>query len=402
MKRRVLFVDDEPRVLQGLQRMLRSMRNEWEMSFAEGGHKALDMMAENPFDIVVSDMRMPGMDGAELLKHVMEKYPQTIRIVLSGHSDREMILKSVRTAHQYLSKPCDAETLKATVGRASSLRELLASEKIKQLVSKIDSLPSLPDLYMKMMDELQKSDSSVKKVGDIIQQDIGMSAKILQLVNSAFFGLPRQISDASQAVSLLGLETVKALVLSVHVFSEFPQTKMEGFSPNTLWKHSLTVGNFAKQIFQEESNDSNFIGYALTAGLLHDVGKLVLVTSFPDVYEKIIAATVRENALLSDWEQEMLGANHGEVGAYLMGLWGLPDLVVEAVAYHHNPSYSQTGQFSPLTAVHVANVFDHEIYEKRLTGKSTEIDKSYIGQFSLLERLGDWKKSCSALIEAEV
>jgi len=113
-KKRVLFVDDEPRILDGRRRMLRSMRHEWKMSFAETGQEALAILANQPFDVVVVDMRMPGMDGVQLLSEVRKRH-QIIRIVLSGTADREAILRAVGLAHQYLSKPCDAETLKSVL-----------------------------------------------------------------------------------------------------------------------------------------------------------------------------------------------------------------------------------------------------------------------------------------------
>jgi len=219
-KKRVLFVDDEPRILDGLKRMLRHMRDEWEMSFVESGEAALKVLESARFDVVVSDMRMPGMDGAELLTRVMERYPQIVRIVLSGHADKEMILKTVRPAHQYLSKPCDPEKLRSTVARASALRGLLADELLKQLVSQMSTLPSAPSLYNEVMNELRSGEGSVQRVGEIVSKDVGMTAKILQVVNSAFFGVPRHVESPAQAVSLLGLETIKALALSAQVFSQ--------------------------------------------------------------------------------------------------------------------------------------------------------------------------------------
>ena len=398
-KKQILFVDDEPRILQGLQRMLRGMRQEWEMMFAESGQKALDMMTQHHFDVVVSDMRMPGMSGAELLNEVMNRYPQMIRIVLSGHSDREMILKSVRTAHQYLSKPCDAEALKSTVIQACALRKLLSGNEIKDIVSKMESLPSLPSLYSEIMNELQSPESSVKRVGSIIEKDIGMSAKILQLVNSAFFGLPQHISTPAQAVSLLGLEIVKALVLSVHVFSQFNQSKLKNLSLNLLWQHSETVGHLSKKIYEMESDDKNFISYVLIAGLLHDIGKLILITNFPEKYDSIISTVLQQNIVLHKIELEVFGVTHGEVGAYLLGLWGLSDLIVEAVAYHHNPRQVIGDVFSPLSAVHVANAIEHEMFPKRRLGAVQPIDTSYLDEVDLTERLSVWRDVCQKAVQ---
>ncbi|HLA96697.1 MAG TPA: response regulator, partial [Pyrinomonadaceae bacterium] len=189
----ILFVDDEPNILEGLQRMLRPLRHEWQMSFANSGAEALALFENEHIDVVVSDMKMPGMDGSELLYAIMQKYPHVIRIILSGYSEKEMVIKTVGTAHQYLSKPCDADILKATVMRVSALRDLLTDETLRRLVSQLPSIPSLPLLYTELIDELGKNEPSTRTVGEIVKKDIGMTVKILQIVNSAFFGLRRRL-----------------------------------------------------------------------------------------------------------------------------------------------------------------------------------------------------------------
>ncbi|MCK5149141.1 HDOD domain-containing protein [bacterium] len=398
-KRKILFVDDEPNILQGLKRMLRSMRHEWEMDFVESGKNALELMTQHPFDVVVSDMRMPGMSGADLLENVMNKYPQTVRIVLSGHSDRDMILRSVRTAHQYLSKPCDAEMLISTVSRACSLREIMLNDEMKRLVSKMDSLPSLPTLYMEIMNELQSPESSMKNVGGIIEKDIGMSAKILQLVNSAFFGLPRHVASPGQAVSLLGMEVVKSLALAVQVFSQFDQSRLKNLSLDALWHHSEAVGHFSKKIYESESKDTNYIGYALIAGFLHDIGKLIFMSNFPEKYDSMIAESREKEIPLSSVELDSFGVTHGEVGAYLLSLWGLPDLVVEAIAHHHSPSRIPVKVLSPLAVVHAANIIEHELSTKENCDIAHPVDIAYFDEAGLADRLSAWKEICLKSIQ---
>ena len=159
MKSKILFVDDEENVIHGLKRMLRTMRHEWDMGFAMSGQGALDILDGEPYDVLVTDMRMPAMSGTQLLNEVMNRYPHMVRIVLSGNADQEMILKSVRSAHQYLSKPCSPEILKSTVARAHALRGVLADDSLKGLVSGIETLPSLPSLYVEIMEALQSPSS---------------------------------------------------------------------------------------------------------------------------------------------------------------------------------------------------------------------------------------------------
>ena len=284
-KRRILFVDDEQKVLQGLKRMLHSKRREWEMAFALGGKDALEILSQSPVDVLVSDMRMPEMDGVQLLTEVRKRYPETVRIALSGHSDRGMVFKTVQLAHQYLSKPCDAEILISTVSRTCALRDILAEGSLKALVSRVEALPSLPAHYNEMMQALQSPESSSREIGRIISKDMSMTAKILKTVNSAFFGLYRKVSSPSQAVSLLGIEMVRALAMSIRIFSQFDQTRFPYISLDDLWKHSLVTGSFAKVIARAEKQDETVVATAFTGGMLHDLGKLILVMNLSGRYK---------------------------------------------------------------------------------------------------------------------
>ncbi len=398
MKKRILFVDDEPNVLQGLQRMLRPLRNEWDMDFAGGGEEALSKMEQCPFDVVVSDMRMPGMNGAQLLQEVAKRYPNTVRIVLSGHSEREYILQLVTTTHQYLAKPCDAETIKDTINRACALRDLMTSRELSGVVSQIKSLPSLPSLYMRIVEILQSDDPSLQKIGEIITEDIAMSAKVLQLVNSSFFGIARRISNPAQAVMFLGLETVKALVLSVHIFAKWDSAKVKGFDVERLWQHSVMVGAMAKQLAEKEGLSQREVDEAFTAGLLHDVGKLILASSLPTDYQKVLADARTQHIALFEAEEKTFGATHAEVGAYLLGLWGLPTTIVEAVAWHHRPAGCPARNFCPLTTVHVANALWYQGVSVDDNTCSASVDTALLEEMGLLDRLPEWQAVCEQVL----
>lgn len=326
----VMFVDDEPLVLQGLQRMLRPEREHWDMRFARSAAEALGLLEREPFDAVVSDLRMPEMDGAALLAAVMDRYPHMTRIVLSGEMDRDLTFRTVHCAHQFLSKPCDADTLKLTLARASSLRKLLNDRRLKSLLPRLESLPSLPALYTEILAEIQAPNSSFRKVGDLVARDLGMTAKILQLVNSAFFGLARRVASPQDAVSLLGYDTVRALVLSAKIFSQVDLQRIPGFWLDALWQHSFSTALFARAIGVGEKLPRKAQDEAFTAGILHDLGKLILAQNFPDDYTEAIARSDRHNRPLWEVEIEHFGASHAELGAYLLGLWGIGEDVVAA------------------------------------------------------------------------
>ena len=383
----VLFVDDEPNVLAGLQRMLRGLRQEWTMEFVGSGESALAYLDEHAVDVIVSDMRMPGMDGAQLLREVVIRHPSVVRIALSGQSDHETLLKVAGLAHQFLSKPCDTETVKTTVRRALALRDHFADETLKRLVSRMSSIPSLPTNYQEILQELKSSEPSLHAVGEIIAKDVAMTAKVLQLVNSAFFGIPRRVTDPMQAVTLLGLQTVNGLVLSAGVFSQFEHTELTVFVVDDLINHSLHVASRAKSIAASQGHDDALCNDAFVAGVLHDIGKLVLATNFPKQYGQAISAAKDWGHSLNTVERETFGADHADVGAYILSLWGLPTALIEAVAFHHDPKKSLATGFTPLTAVHVANA----LCQSGNPGGAAGVDLEYLEGIGASRRLAQWQ-----------
>jgi HD-like signal output (HDOD) protein len=384
---RILFVDDEARILQGLQRMLRPLRDAWDMQFVESGELALRAMAEASFDVVVSDMRMPGMSGAELLNEVMKRYPATIRLILSGQADLDLVRKTVGPTHQYLSKPCDTETLKATLARAFRLRKAMADDRLRALVGSMDTLPSLPSIYRKLVTLVQSPNSTLKDIGLLMATDMGMSAKVLQLVNSAFFGAKRQVTSPADAVSLLGIETIQALTMSVHAFVQFDERRVSSLSLSRAWSHSMGVANLAKRISQAEEVVQMQVDEAFMAGMLHDAGTMILAANLPDDYERALVATRERGCSLQQAEQEVFGATHAEVGAYLLGLWGISDPIVEAVAFHHQPAHSAGQGFTALTAVHVANALHHAVLEGP---GASQLDAAYLQATGRSHRVAAW------------
>jgi putative nucleotidyltransferase with HDIG domain len=389
MKKSILFVDDEQNIVQGLRRMFHSMRNVWTMYFASSGEEALEILSKNQIDVVVSDMRMPNMDGAELLSRVQNKYPQTVRIILSGHSDEEMILRATKSTHQFISKPCNAGILKDAIDRACTLRDLLKNEKVVRIATGIGELPSLPGLYHKLLTEVGSESSSIKKIGDIISQDMAMTAKILQFVNSAFFGLPQHISNPHQAVSLLGINLIKSLIISVGIFNDIKIQDDSIFTLESLWEHSMMVGILSSKIIKNEMNNQEKTDDAMIAGLLHDIGKLLLIR-LEDYSKKIHNSVVEEGIPMYEAENKYFEITHAEVGAYLLGLWGLPNSIIEPVAFHHNPSSISHNDFSILTAVHVSNAYFTDIDKYPDISLSPLIDMAYLKNINVDNKLSLW------------
>lgn len=399
VKKRILFVDDEPMVLNGIQRTLRKMRKVWDMRFANSGAEALAILDDNPMDVIVSDMKMPEMDGTRLLAEVRKRHPHIVRLILSGHVEQETTIQSVQFAHQCLSKPCDAELLKQTLSKLFALRDILSDESIKKIVSQIESLPSLPSIYTEIVAEMQSDDPSIKKVGKIIGRDVSMTAKILQVVNSVFFGLPQKISNPQQAVMLLGLETIKSLVLSVKIFSEFSQKKFAWFDLDAIFNHSIAVSSHAKAIVKSEKMSQYLVSYSLMAGLLHDLGKLILATNFRGTYQEVQRETQNSGFHIWEMEQEVFGTSHAEIGAYLMGLWNLENPVIEAIAFHHCPAKSASTQMGLLAAVHIANALEHEEELPEDEEIEVQYDTEYLDRLGVTQRIPQWRQVCNEYAE---
>lgn len=399
-KREILFVDDEKNVLDGLKRMLRPMRKKINMTFAENAKEALEIMEKRHFDVIISDMRMPGMNGAELLREVKNLYPATMRIILTGQSAESAILQTIGVAHQFLDKPCEPERLKNIILRALFIKRLMAYPGIERIVSRIDTLPSLPEIYMEVRKKVADPESSTEDIGMCIEKDVAMSAKIMQLVNSAFFGHFKNVNTPSRAVSVLGLETINTLILSLHIFKQYEKMDNLAISMQSLWKHSLLTAKAAKAIAVSESENKTIHEEAFMAGMLHDIGKLVLAAGLPEKYKEIVQLCKDEKISCYESETRIFGVGHAEVGGYLLGLWGIPGPVMESITYHHRISIYPSNQFDGLTALYAADFFINKINPcENFQDITTELDEKHFISTGTIQNLKKWEMICRNEVE---
>lgn len=355
-KVKILFVDDEINIISGLKRMLNPHKKEWELYFATSGLEALELLETVPIGIIITDMRMPGMNGAELLNKIQSKYPQMIKIILSGHSDEELILKSSNAAHQFITKPCSEEVLINAINKTIRVKDYLGNESLRKIINGISGLPGRPDILFKLEEELNSNDVSLLKVEHLISEDSILSAKILQMVNSAFFGLANDVVDLDNAISLLGVITIKSLIIFLKL-SDYIIVQNNGtFDFEMLIKHSIKVAKAAQMIYRFETGNHLLAKEAYMSGLLHDIGKLILL-KYPDYMEKCINNGNSEYSV----EMKILGISHTEVGAYLLALWNLPERVVNAVALHHKLPDSDIMDLN--SAVYFANILVKEDFD---------------------------------------
>ncbi|MFP5220944.1 MAG: response regulator [Acidobacteriota bacterium] len=400
MKKNILFVDDDPQLLTALKRMLWNRKDAWNLSFVDSGDAALKLLAEKPHDVIVADMRMPGMDGRRLLRTVRKHYPWMMRLVLSGDSDLHHIMRTVPESHQFMTKPVSAQQLIQVIDRGCRLRDMILSEEMRHIIGQIDALPALPDIYTRLTRMLEDETAPVEAVTAVIGKDMALSADILKLVNSSFFGPRIRVRGLDQAVTLLGLKTIKGLVLGVQLFSVFDTRRIPDFSFPKLWEHSLNTAKLARRIAQLEALSPEAQDDCFIAGMLHDLGKFVLADKLASEYRALVARSRKENLSIFQAESSGFGTGHAQAGAYLLGLWGISDAVLEAVAFHHTPSALGLTAMSPVTAVHVANVLEHEFVVINPSYAPHVMDMDHLEQAGLTGRLETWKQACREALES--
>ena len=388
---RIVFVDDEVHVLEALRRTMHSMRKEWAMEFVVSGADALKSLAKDPADVIVSDMRMPGMDGCELLAEVKKLYPQTVRLVLSGHADSGAIMRLVGTAHQYIAKPGETESLKAAIAQTQLLKQLLCSDWLAQLVGRVGTLPSWPQAFQDISNCLRQPNATVADAARIVGRDVGMTANIMKLVNSAFFGARQSITSVDRAVAYLGLNTLAALVLGHSLFRSSGSNARDGARLEGLWQHSLQTAMAARTIALHEKLSLARAEEAFLAGMLHDVGRVVFA-----------AQNAVETGEQVKSEEEMaahIDKHHAEVGAYLLGLWGFPSHIVAAVALHHRPSQRADSGLDLTALIHIADRLTHAQGEQSPgpVELGLGIEPGLLEGLGLLSHLPQWAAALDAL-----
>ncbi len=402
----ILFVDDEPNIISGLRRMLRGMRNEWDMEFLIGGQEAVDRINAEPFDAVVTDMRMPSIDGVAVLTAAAEKNPESIRFILSGFAEQEAMLAALGYAHRFIAKPCDADLLIGALRSTFAVRDLLPVKSLRILLGEMKSVPVLSERYTRLLKELDDPLSTTVDIAKTIEEDLGLSTQILRLANSAYFNLSRKLSSCRQAVDVLGIETVRALLMVSEFYVSETADSAETCESKTLAERSLMIGGLSRQIALTLNLDEAQVDEAATAGVLCHIGTAILRLNHFEKFSTAMSLVESGTKSVFEAEREVFGASHAELAAYLMGLWGFPDGVVEAVAFHHEPSKSGKTEVSPLSVVHLAQAFvgSFKSSESNLfvrTPLHYPTDETYIESIGLADRIDDIKASTQASMSSE-
>ena len=371
----VLFVDDETHILDGLRRQFRAKRTQWDMRFADSGQAALDMLEEKPADVVISDMRMPGMSGAELLKQVQYRWPQTVRFVLSGQTDESELLGHVGYIHQYMQKPCDPHVLDNAISRALELTRMVESPELRRLVTGIRSLPIISETFDQLLKALDSEDSDAEEIAEIASQDIGLSAKLLQMVNSAFFGMPRDVYTVKDAVVLIGTANLKAMVMAAQIFDGLLDSPETSHVVSNIWSASHEIAKECKEAARAHGLQQEECELISLSGMLSHIGRAIIARSMPYQYGQAEQLALAEGISMDQAEHDVLDIHQEKVGAYALGLWGFSDTIIESVAYQTTPRQSQHANLHhPLVWLHRTR----GSFEKTGSISQCELDEAWV------------------------
>jgi putative nucleotidyltransferase with HDIG domain len=385
MRSRVLFVDDDPLLREAYRNFAPELR-EYEVFTAESGESGVKILQEKSFDVVVSDLCLPRMDGMQFLAHVVRSQPDSARIIISGYADRLKVAQCLFVGHRYFNKPCDSHALLKLLERLASFREIISNQKVRRVIGGLGSLPGPPDTYLKLTEILNSAYSSLNDVAAVVEQDASVTAKLLQIVNSAHFGISRKIISPTEAVQMVGVEVVRGLVLGLQAFSVYKSHPSKKAPPANLWDHSLRSALGARRLAQQMQLGHQECEQAFLAGLLHDVGKLVLIANVPEEYDEVMTFAKSYRIPVTESEQRRFGATHAQIGAYLLALWGLQDEVIELVEYHHSLGSHPADSPSTAIALHAAQYLNPADY------RPESLDRDFLRKNGCDDKIDEWKE----------
>jgi putative nucleotidyltransferase with HDIG domain len=396
MKKKILLVDEDALVLKALKRSLRQFSDQWTVSYAQSPHEALEQLEQGSLDVLITEVRLTTADGELFLRSFLKRHPRAARIVLTGYTSGDAIFKYAGLAHQLLAKPWSDQTLIETIQRADLISRMLSNDHLKKTLNLIENFPSIPAVYLELSEKLKTGEPSLQEIGEIIIRDPSLIIKLLQIVNSPFYGLPMPVTDPQKAVALLGLDVVKGFVLTSGLFNQYENRKIANFHIDALWQHSLKTANIVRQIAKKENLGKEISEASFIACLLHDVGKIIIASNFPDEFQEICTRSTSEGVPFWHSEQKVLGASHAEIGAYLLGLWGLPLAVIKAVLEHHQPNLEGPTEIDQTALVHIANAIE----KTAVNGSGAafiDLNPEFVAYLHLSESLAKWQKHIQSI-----
>ena len=392
-KKAILFVDDNENVINGIQRLMRPYRDQWQFFFTRSGPDALAIMEKQQIDLIISDMMMHEMRGDELLTKVSQLYPATVRMILSGYADEETLKSGLKVAHQYLSKPCTSDILREAIAQVFKIQGCVNNPRIIAGVGDVSKLPSLPKIYQELNAAIANEETTTTDIAKIFASDMVLSAKLLQLINSPYFGLNRFISNLNEAINLIGVKRLNNLVLSVHLKTSFPirNPEMERYM-EYLWQDAGRVSELARLIALSENQQEDRPDQAYLGGLLHNMGLLIFFSGAEDKLKCYLDKVKTTDLPVEQLENEIFGYTRSEAAAYILSLWKIPPRIIEAILLQTTPHETEYNDVNALTAVHVAAcLLKPTVSDDYSRLFEMTLDTDYLQRIKKLDRVTDWQ-----------
>lgn len=395
--RRILFVASSEELFQSLHETMRADGPRWQVAHVTTGEAALEELAAEPADVVVVDEQLAPMDGVTLLTRIRERHPTTIRMILSQSASSHRPSLAAIVAHRVLAKPANVDELALMIRRSCVLHKLTSQTEAYRATMAAAALPSRPGVYMELNRILGDPSWEPSQVASAVERDVAMSAKVLQIANSALFGLTQNVTAVKDAVVYLGVETIRSLALTAEAFGRLAPRSIDGFSFEQFQSHAMLVARITAAMLPAGRAQQE----AVTAALLHDVGKLVLISDGSTRWKELTQQAADRQVPLHVVEQETQGVTHADIGAYLLSLWGLPDTIVEAVAHHHTAGSVPGIALDAVVAVHIANALAHELQPAPAGGSPhAGLDLELVQRLGLQSKLDLWRHLARQLAES--
>lgn len=352
--KRVLLIDDERPLVDGLKKALRPWREHWDVSTAVGGRAGIELLQQQTFDAVVSDARMPDVDGEAVLIAARTLNPNAVRLVLSGQVDAKTGHRLASVAHQFLVKPSSPQAVMRAIEECVAACDGLRSDQTRALVRGLGTLPVAPRVYHRITTLIDSPEAPVGEVADIVSEDVAMATSVLRFVSSALFGITREVKDVREAVVLVGLEQLRELVLLSEVFAEPDRFGVL----DELQRRGLIRSRLARLMTER----SPITHLASEAALLAEVGLYALAWRNPETWLELSRREQAKEAAWETLELEVLGCTTAELGASLLSQWGIPQTVVTAVRFHRECP-GEGAELDARTATALASALEREARE---------------------------------------